>query len=349
MEENKTENKKIIISPYSIVAFITLILLVLFIFQITDVILLIFASFVIASALFPVVDWMSKKIPRGLVVLIVFVVGLVVLLTILIPFIIVIISQTEEFVKKAPDYWQTLTNFLDDIEILAINSGVIPDYSQIIGNVTKLGQEILSKSIGFTLNLFSGMAAALTLAVIVLFMLLDKKELKLSYINLFPPHLRKRADEITETISKKVGGYVRGQLLLMLTVGLLTAVGLSIIGIEFALLLGIVAGILEIIPIVGPIIASVPGILVGLAQDPILGLWAALVYIIVQRIENHFLTPLILGKFLEMHPLVIIIAILVAAKTLGVFGVILSPAIAAAVYVLIQELYVKKIEQESQT
>lgn len=337
---------KIIVSPYSIIIFLTLILLILFVFQIMDVILLLFASFVIASALFPTVDWLSKRLPRGLVVILVFIVGLIVLLTILIPFITVIISQTQEFLKKFPTYWQALAGFLDDIEILAINSGVIPDYSQIIGNVTKLGQEILSKSIGFTINLFSGLAAALTLAVIVLFMLLDKKELKEGYINLFPPKLRKRADQITETISKKVGGYVRGQLLLMFTVGLLTAVGLRIVGVEFALLLGIVAGIFEIIPIVGPVIASVPGILVGLAQDPILGLWAALVYIIVQRIENHFLTPLILGKFLEMHPLIIIIAILIAAKTLGVFGVILSPPIAAVVYVIVQELYIKKIEQE---
>ncbi len=341
------DNKKISVSAGSIALFVTLILLVLFIFKIMDVILLIFASFVIASALFPPVDWMSKKIPRGIVVALVYLIGIVVILTILVPFISVIISQGQEFIKKVPTYWEVLVDLADSVEIQAINSGFIPDYSEIIANVAKLGQNILSKSIGFTINLFAGIAAAFTLAVIVLFILLDKKELNESYIKLFPPKYRKTASHITDTISKKVGGYVRGQLLLMFAVGLLTAIGLKIVGIEFALLLGIVAGILEIIPIVGPIIASVPGIIVGLAQDPILALWATLVYIIVQRIENHFLTPLILGKFLEMHPLVIIIAILIAASTLGVFGVILSPAIAAAIFVLIQELYIKKIEQEA--
>lgn len=338
--------EKISISLFSIVMFIAFVLATLFIFQIIDVLLLLFASFIISSALFPFVDWMSKKLPRGLVVLFVFIIGILIILTILIPFITIIISQTEEFIKKTPVYWQTLINFSDDIEIFAINSGLIPDYSQIISNITKIGQELLSKSIGFTINLFSGLAAALTLAVIVLFLLLDKNDLKKGYIKLFPPKYREKADQITETISKKVGGYVRGQLLLMLAVGLLTAVGLKIAGLEFALLLGIIAGILEIIPLIGPVIAAVPGVLVGLAQDPILGLWALLVYIIVQRIENHFLTPLILGKFLEMHPLIIIIAILIAAKTLGVFGVILSPAIAAAIYVLVQELYIKKIDEQ---
>lgn len=336
--------EKITVSTSSIIKFLSLILLILFVFQIVDVILLLFASFVIASALFPTVDWLSRKIPRGIVVALVFFVGLVLILTILIPFITIIISQFQEFIKKFPDYWQGLIDFVDNLEIFALNSGLIPDYSQIISNVTKIGQEVVKKSIGFTLNLFAGLAAALTLAVVVLFMLLDKSQLRKGYIKLFPPEYREKASHITGTISKKVGGYVRGQLLLMLAVGILTAIGLKIVGIEFALLLGIVAGILEIIPLVGPVIASVPGVLVGLAQDPSLALWALLVYVIVQRIENHFLTPLILGKFLEMHPLIIIVAILIAASTIGVFGVILSPAIAAAVYVLVQELYVKNLD-----
>jgi len=339
--------QKISISTASIVILLTLILLIFFIGQIINVLLLLFASFVVASALFPFVDWLSKKMPRGLAVFLIFVIGVVVILTIFIPFVTIIISQTQEFVRKVPTYWQALIDFLENMEILAGDSGFIPDYSQITSNITKLGQEVVSKSIGFTLNLFSGLAAAFTLAVIVLFLLLDKETLKRGCIKLFPPDYREQAEHITETISKKVGGYVRGQLLLMLAVGLLTAIGLRLVGIEFALLLGIVAGILEIVPIIGPIIASVPGVLVGLAQDPILGLWALLVYIIVQRIENHFLTPLILGKFLEMHPLIIIVAILIAASTLGVFGVILSPPLAAVIYVLVQELYLKKIEQKA--
>ena len=340
-------NENTSFSRGNIVFFLAMVLLILFVFRIKDVILLLFASFAIASALFPVVDWMSKKIPRGLVVTIVYIVGIIVLLTILIPFITVILFQMQEFAKKFPMYWDDLAKFLDHLEILSVNTSFIPDYSQLITNLAQFGKELLSRSIGFTINLFAGLAAAFTLAVIVLFMLLDKKYLKNEYIKLFPSKKRERVKEITEIISKKVGGYVRGQLLLMFLVGLLTAIGLKIIGLEFALLLGIVMGILEIIPLAGPIIASIPGILVGLAHGPGYALWALLVYIIVQRVENNFLTPLILGKFLEIHPLIIITAILIAASTLGVFGVILSPAIAAAIYVLVQELYVKKLEQEA--
>lgn len=326
--------------------FLVAILGIFFIYKITNVLLLLFASFVIANALYPVVDWMSKKLPRGIVVALVYLIGFIIILTLLIPFIMVIVTQSQEFIKKFPEYWQHMVNFVSDAEIFVENFGFIPDYSDVFSNATKIGQDLISKSINFTLNMFAGLVAAFTMAVIILFLLLDKEHLHDVLIKLFPTQHRKKAEEITLTISKKVGGYVRGQLFLMFAVGLLTGIGLKIIGMEFALLLGIIAGILEIVPIVGPFIAAVPAVFVALAQNPILALWAVLVYIIVQRIENHFLTPFILGKFLDMHPLIIIIAILIAASMLGVFGVILSPALAAVIYVLVQELYIKKLEKK---
>ena len=335
---------KISVSPANIIFFLASIIFILFLYQIKDVILLLFASFVIASALYPSVDWMSRKIPRGLVIAFVYLIGLIIVLTLLIPFITVIFSQFQEFIKKFPGYWEHLIKIAYDLDIIAKSQGFIPDYSQIISNAAKIGQEILNRSIDITINLFSGIVAVFTLAVIVLFLLLDKDVLKKGYIKIFPPKYRETAKHITETISRKVGGYVRGQLLLMFIVGLLTGVGLKIIGIEFALLLGITAGILEIIPIAGPVLASVPAVIIAVAQDPVLVIWVIVLYLVIQRLENHFLTPMILGKFLEMHPLIIIAAILISVNTLGVFGVILSPAIAAAIYVLFQELYLKKLE-----
>ncbi len=343
---NNMNNYRVSISTSSIVTFFLLIITFMFIYQIKDVLLLLFASFVITSALLPTVDWMSKKVPRGLVVIFIYLVGIIVLLTLLIPFVSIIVSQSQEFIKKFPGYWVQITQILYDLEIFAASKGFIPDYSQVIAQASKIGQEILGKSIGFTINIFTGIAGAFTLAVIIVFLLLDKEAIGKGYLKLFPPKYREQAKNITESISHKVGGYVRGQLLLMFAVGLLTAIGLKIINMEFALLLGIIAGVMEIIPIVGPVLAAVPAFIVALAQDPWLALWVIVVYLIVQRLENHILTPMILGTFLEMHPLIIIIAILVAASTLGVFGVILSPAIAASLYVLFQELYLKKIENE---
>lgn len=342
-------NTNITISTKSIIIFISLILGSIFLYFIKDVILLFFASFIIASALVPSVNWISRKIPRGLVVALIYIIGLVLLVTLLIPFIMLIISQTREFIDKFPTYWQAVIKILDDIEIQALSMGFAftPDFEQLFSTLNVTWQNIITKSIDITINIFGGIIAAFTLSVIVMFLLLDGKPIKKAFLDFFPQKHRKQAEYIIEIITKRVGGYVRGQIALMIVVGLLTALGLAIIGLDFALVLGIIAGVLEIIPIAGPIIASVPGIIIGFAHDPWMGLWATLVYIIVQRIENNLLSPMIMGKFLELHPLIIIAAVLIAASTLGVFGVILSPAIAAVIYVLIQELYLKKIQNEA--
>jgi predicted PurR-regulated permease PerM len=334
---------KSIISTKSILLFFALAILTVFIYQIKDVLLLLFASFIIASALYPTVDWMSKKMKRGLAVFIVYTLGLIIIATVLVPFFAILIEQTREFLKQAPSYWDQIEKFISDVRIVSKNYGMLPNIPQILTTTAGLGQNIVNQSINFTIAIFTGVITAFTLAIIVLFLLLDKEELKDGLLKFFPENMRDKAESITATISKKVGGYVRGQLILMLMVGLLTSLGLFLLNIKFALLLGLIAGILEIIPIVGPILSAVPAIVVALAQDPILALWVIVVYLVVQRIENSFLTPLILGKFLELNPLIVIIAILIAASTLGVAGVILAAPIAASVYVLVQELYINRI------
>lgn len=336
---------KITISPKSVIIILALLILGWIVYQSLNIILLLFASFVIASALFPLVDWMSKKLPRGLSVLIIYIVGFLLLATVLIPLFSVLGQQLQEFAKRIPTYSGEIYNFITDLEITT--NGLLPDFSQIISPLSNLGQELVTRGIDITVNLVTGIVAFFTLAVVVFFILLDKDELKDGFLKFFPEHMRDKTACITKTISLKVGGYVRGQLLLMLAVGVLTTLGLTIIGIDFALLLGLVAAILEIVPIIGPILAAIPAVIVALAQDPILALWTIIVYLIVQRVENSFLGPLILSKFLDMHPLIIIAALLIAASTLGIIGVILSPAIAAAVYVLVQELYLKKINTKS--
>ncbi len=334
------------ISPKSIITFISFIVLLIVFYHAKDVILLLFASFVIASALFPIIDGMSKKINRGFAVCIVYLAGFLLLFVLSVPFISILIQQINQFIEDFPKYWLPLQAMIAQWELMLESTGIIPDYSQMFTNLTAFAKEILSQSINITMNIFAGIIMAFTLSFIVLFLLLDKNEINGAVLKLIPPKYREKAGLIISTTSKKVGGYVRGQLLLMFLVGAITAVALALVKIKYALLLGIVAGLLEIIPIVGPILSAVPAVIIALAINPWYALLIVAIYFIIQRFENHILTPLILGKFLELHPIVIISAVLLAASTLGVFGVILSPAIAASIYVLIQELYVKKINSE---
>jgi len=331
------------ISFKSIVTLLAFILLIIFIYKVIDVLLLLFAAFVIASAFTPIIDWMSKRMKRAIAVGIIYLISSIIIFIIAVPFVSVLSQQINQFIQDFPKYWQPVQAIIAQAEVVIESSGIIPDYSQMFTNMTTFSKEILSQSFTITVSIFTGIVMSFTLAFLVLFLLLDKDELYTSLLKLFPKQYREKARLIISTTSKKVGGYVRGQLLLMFLVALITSVALAIVKIKYALLLGILAGILEIVPILGPILSAVPAVIIALAVSPWYAMLVVVLYFTIQRIENNILTPLILGKFLELHPIVIISAVLISASTLGVFGVILSPAIAAAVYVLIHELYIKKL------
>ena len=133
---------------------------------------------------------------------------------------------------------------------------------------------------------------------------------------------------------------------MVLTVGLIITVGLTLIGVNFSLVLGLIAAVLDIIPIVGPIIGATIVILVSLAQKPILALWALIIYIAAEWLADTFIRPIVYGKFLNLHPLTLIFSLLAGTAIFGFIGVILAPAFAATISVLIDELYIKKISKE---
>jgi len=339
------ESVKIVISAKSVLLFFGILSLIWVLYQARDVILLLFASFIIACALIPVVDCLSEKIRRGLAVFIIYFVGFLVILTVLIPSLLILINQSLGFIKELPAYLKEVDKITNHLQIMTQSAKFLPNFAQITKS-SHLGENIINQSISLTINAITGLIAAFTLSVLVLYMLLEKNELKSGLLKFFPQELREKTEIILSTISKRVGGYVRGQCLVMLSVGLFTSLGLYIIGVDFAFLLGLIAGLLEIVPIVGPILSAIPAVIVALAKGPWIALWAVLIYFTVHRLENSFITPIILSKFLEMNPLIILCALLFAASTLGLVGVILAPPMAAAIYVIIQELYLKKINPD---
>jgi predicted PurR-regulated permease PerM len=319
-------------------------LIILCLFLIKDITLLFFTSFVIASALNPAVDKMSLKIPRWLSVLIIYLIGFLILALFLIPFVNILIQEFVLLIQNAPAYWtKTLSEFNVFLHKVPWISPMLSEFTSAAAGYSK---NIVAGSINLTVSLMQGLAIVFTLAMVVLYMLLDKEQLKKGYLRFFPLNIRDKAENISSSISRKVGGYVVGQLISMIAVGILTSLGLLIIKVNFALLLGSIAGVLDIIPVVGPVLALALAVLVAFGQSPILAIWTIIIYGLVQWITNTFIRPAIFSKFLDLHPLIIIFALLVSATWLGVIGVIIAPAIAATVCVLIEELYLNNINPE---
>lgn len=160
-------------------------------------------------------------------------------------------------------------------------------------------------------------------------------------IELFPKRHGERVGHAADTAARALKLWLVGQLVSMTIVGVLTGLGLWLVGAPSPLALGLIAGIFEFIPLVGPIIAAVPGVLVSLTAGPSTALWALLVYVVVQQIESNLVTPLVEKRAVSIPPVLTLIGLLALGVLLGPLGVVLSAPLAVVIFVLVKQLYVR--------
>lgn len=318
-----------------------------FIAQINQIALLAFASFVLACALNPAVDQISENrfISRSFASFLVILITILIIVLFLIPVISISIHETEQLIMNTPDYWNKIIAFLSSKSIMGKPLIEYINLETITTASSQFASGIVDKSINFTKTIMETLTISVTLGIIVFYMLYEKNLIKDAVIVMFPPKMKDRAKEVYENIEQKVGGYVIAQILSMSTVAIFTAIGLMLIKVPYSILLGFLAGLLDIVPIVGPTIALLLGIICALQNGWIAVVLTIVIYLAAQWMSNNFIRPLLFGKFLNLHPLIIIFAFLISAKFLGVWGVILSPAIAALLLTLFDELYLKTINK----
>jgi predicted PurR-regulated permease PerM len=315
--------------------------------QITVIALLFFASYVISCSLNPIVDKLEKKMQRSTAATLVLLSTLIISFAFFIPIIFVAIKQVQGFLTILPEKIQLLQHFVFTQEFYGHKIPEIIDIDSIIKSSSPFASGLVSQSINLTIGLGQSILFFLTICMIVFYFMADKTHIKDGLIKLFPSEMKEKASEVYENISKKVGGYVIAQLLNMFVIGFLTAIGMFILKVDYALLLGLITGVLDIIPLIGPTIA----LILCLVMANQMGIWGLLlvfvIFIAAQWISNNFVRPVIFGRFLDLHPLIIIFALLVSAQFLGVWGVILAPAIASLICVLFDEIYLKTINKSN--
>ena len=322
--------------------------MVWFIIQIKNIALLAFGSFVLACSLNPAVDKLSEKMSRSIASTIVILLTITVVILFLIPIVTISIEEIHQLINNIPAYARNIIDYLSNKTIMGKALIDFIDIDTVTGASSKLATGILNKSINFTMAILETITVIITIAVIVFYMLNEKYLIRDAIILLFPPKLKNRAKEVYENIEKKVGGYVIAQILSMSTVAICTALGLMALRIDYAIMLGLIAGILDIVPILGPTLALILGVICAVQHGWIAVIITIIIYLTAQWISNNFVRPLVFGKFLDLHPIIIIFAFLIAGQFLGVWGVILSPAIAALLITLFDELYLKTINNKKE-
>ena len=144
-------------------------------------------------------------------------------------------------------------------------------------------------------------------------------------------------------IRERVSGWIIGQIAAILLIFVLTWIGLAALGVEYAFTFAVLTGILEIVPFFGPILAAVPPTLVAFVDSPTKALVVVVIYVAIHQIEAHIISPMVMARSVQLHPVMVILAVLAMGDLLGVAGVILAVPIAAVVTVLLDELYVKPL------
>jgi predicted PurR-regulated permease PerM len=184
----------------------------------------------------------------------------------------------------------------------------------------------------FTTSLLSGLVIFVIGPIMAFYLLVDLPRLRRGAMALIPPARRDEVRMLMDRISQAVGGFFRGQLLVALFVGVASSIGLWAVGLPFWLLVGIVAGVFNLVPLIGPFIAGGLAVIIAVVGgEPLTALWAALVLLAVQQVDNHLISPNVMSRTVQLHPVVVMLALLVGASFAGLFGMlVIVPLVAVA-------------------
>ncbi|MFC1617775.1 AI-2E family transporter [Patescibacteria group bacterium] len=316
---------------------------IILIFVLRNVLIALFIAIVIASALDPVVDrWQKATIPRWLSVLIIMFIifgifGFVIFL--MIPPVTDQIEQLSNNIPAVLDQFQDVRAVAEQYNLIDSSQGFLQAVGDRLGDAT---QGIFSWLTGA----FSGIVLLITMVVLSAYLVSQEKGVKKFVKAISPLKYRPYIVHLTDRIQSKMGQWLRGQLILMFIVGGLTYLGLWLMGVEYALILAILAGLLEIIPIIGIPIAIIPALIIAFTQNPLLALFVLILYVVIQQVENHILVPKIMHKAVGINPVFVILALLIGYELGGILGVILSVPAATAIAVFVKDFYALKVDKD---
>lgn len=338
---------KDILTTKNVVFILLLLILLKIIPAVSDIVMLFFACFVLSCSLLPVVQQLDKKIKnRSLSTGIVISGAVILTLAFIMPIFMVTFEQISNFLQTLPAKIDEVHSFINTFSFNGQHLSQYIDFQNIIGNSNDLAQSILSQSVNITVGFAQGIIVFIAVVTIMFYMLKDTVYMKNKFIEFFPEKIKAKAEDIINKIAAKVGGYVIATIISCTAIWLLIALILAVLRVEYSFSLGLIAGVLDIIPVVGPTIALTLIVLTAFKKGLIIVAVAIILFLGVQQLSNNVIRPIVFGKFMELHPLVIIAALLIGGKFGGLIGLIFAPAIAAIVTVLIDEIYLKTINKK---
>ncbi len=339
------EQKTITLSTNTFLKMLLIILGVAFVYQVRDVLIVIFVALVLAAAIDPWITAIERRgIPRNVGIAITFISLIAFLSLVVIALVPLIADQLSQFLNAFPQIYEKGFTLVQGVKDQAIVEGIqkgLDSLNSAVGQVTK---GFLTGVVGF----FGGIFTFISIFVLTFYLTMEEQGMKRLAVDLSPARFRPYLSKLFRRIEERLGHWLRGQLFLGLIIATVTYIGLTILGVKYALVLALIAGITELLPAIGPFIGAIPAIIVATSQQPILGVWVTGMYLVIQQLENHFIVPKVMSKATGLNPAIIIIALLVGAKLAGMIGVILAVPTVIIISTFLEDFLEEKKEEEEQ-
>lgn len=330
MAEKTTVN----ISTVTILKVVLIGLSLWFLFAVKAIVLLFIISVIISSAMDPLVDFFYKRrIPRSLSVLLVYAafIGLFVLIgSLLIP---PIAQQFQDISQR--DFYETFNSkvgsFRHNLDQLGIGKTIESNFKEFAGHLS-------GTLFQTTKGIVTGFVSVLTVLVVSFYLTVEENGMKNFIRHLTPYKHQAYAMTLVTKVQYKMGAWLLGQLILSTIIFGVTFISLTILKVDFALALALIAGLLEIIPVLGPFIAAVPAVFFAFLQNPPLAIAVIILYVVIQQLENHIVVPVVMSRSVGLNPVMVILGILVGGSLAGIVGALIAVPLLAGAAVFVTDM-----------
>jgi len=326
---------------YALVGFALMLALLWALFEVRDALLLIYVAALVAIGFSPVVSAIERRrvagrhrLPRWAAILVIY-------LTLIGSLVAIGMAVMPPLVMQARELWSELPTLLHRGQQWLLDRGLLSQeisVRQAVEQTASGGTDAVGTVIGAVWGFVGGVFGILTILILAFYFLVDSASLVRTFVRLFPSGERERVEDACMRISTKVSAWLAGQLLLGAIIGSTAAIGLWLLGVPYFYVLALIAGVGEMIPVVGPLLAAIPAIAVALSVSPATALFVAIFFLVQQQFENHVLVPKVMERQVGVSAVVVIVALLVGGSLLGIIGALLAVPTAAILQVLFEEL-----------
>lgn len=329
-EKHETYN----ISTVSLLKIVLIGLLLWFLWAVRDIMILFIISVIISSSMDPVADFLSRKrVPRALSVLLVysFFIGILVLITFLL---IPPMSQQFRQISEADFYDKFISKvggYHDELNSTGVGREIENSIRNFAGNFA-------GTLFNTTKGIITGFISVITILVISFYLTVEENGMKNVIKHLTPYKSQAYVMRLVAKIQKKMGAWVLGQIILSAVIFGLTYIGLVLLKVDYALVLALFAGLLEIIPYIGPILSAIPTVFFAFLQNPGLAVAVIVLYVIIQQLENHIVVPVVMSKSVGLNPVIVILGILIGGSLGGFVGAVIAVPLISGVSVFVSDL-----------